>query len=140
MSKKMIFGMLILEVSICFAPITLLWGFGVLMFGAVIFDGWGIGIWLVPVSILLLLGGLGLMGLYQIMIHIYRFDFVETETKVYRKLYAGILSLGLLSIATIVINRFSIELIIYLVPIICSLHLIFLTKRKKGITRISFDG
>jgi hypothetical protein len=140
MTIKTVFGLLVGEVLICFAPITLLWGFGVLMFGAVVFDGWGLGIWMMPAFILLFLGGLGLIGLFQIMVHIYHIDFVEAETAVYRKLYAGILSMAILSIGTMIGNGFSVELIVFLLPVFCSLHLIYLTKSKRGITRISLDG
>jgi hypothetical protein len=140
MNTKISFGVLALEVSICFAPITLLWGFGVLMFGAFLFDGWGIGVLMIPVFILLFLGGLGLMGLYQMMVHIYHFNYEEAEKTVYRKLYAGIMSLAMLSTGTIIDDGFSVVLIIYLLPILCSLHLIYLTKSKKDTTENSiFD-
>jgi hypothetical protein len=102
---------LIIEILICFIPITLLWVFGVLMLLAFIFDGWGLDIWMIPAFILLFLGGLGLIGFYQIMVHIYRFDYVQAENAVYRKLYAGITSLGSLSIGAIIINPATINIV-----------------------------
>ncbi len=128
---------LIIEILICFIPITLLWALGCFVAVAILFKEFdSIFSWFSLISaIFLLLGGMGLIGIFQIAIHIFDRGYQPATASIYRKLYAGILSLVLLNGFMIFTNgnlSISPMIIVFLTPIICSLHLISITKKSES--------
>lgn len=132
MLRKLPFWAVILEVLVCFIPISLLWLLGCSMLVVLLFTE-RVELFLLPSAILLLLGGVGLVGIFQITIHLYYYPYQPATTTVYRNLYAGILSLSLLT-GYMIFGTGSIlspMLIVFLMPIICSFHLISITKKSE---------
>ena len=133
MSKKTIFGLLVIEVLICFLPITAFWVFGVCMMVMVVASP----VLFFPVSCLVILGGVGLTGLFQVMKHIYRFGFIPAESTIHTKLYIGVVTLGLVALALLFSSNSSLELLVSLLPVICGIHLVYLTRSERTDTKNS---
>ena len=87
-------------------------------------------LFILPIATLLILGAIGIIGLVQIMDHIYYKGYTATKITVHIKIYAGIVSIGAFCIFMIFSNSFSISpiLVIFLLPVGCGLHLISITK------------
>lgn len=127
MSNKPGFAELFIEVSICFVPVTLIWVTAIFMIVSSNFSSVPDTVIFIPFIIILLLGGIGLIGLYQIMNHIYQHGYQPANPGVYKKIYTGIISLliGMLCFGL------SIVTVVFILPIICSRHLIKLTKENQ---------
>jgi hypothetical protein len=107
-----------------------LWLLGCFMLVVLLFTE-RVELFLLPSAILLLLGGVGLIGIVQITLHIFDHGYQTATVSIYRKLYAGIFSLILLT-GFMIFGTGSIlspMLIVFLMPIICSLHVISITKK-----------
>ena len=144
MPTKLGFIAILLMVLICFVPVTLLWLLAVVMLTAsymASFAGDASSIMFVISSIILLfMGGVGLIGVIRMMDHIYRQGYQPADIATIRCLYAGMLSLALLNISMIISMGFSPVVIVFVIPIICSLALIKLTSKKQTSEKISlFD-
>jgi hypothetical protein len=141
MLTKPPFWVLIIEILICFIPISLLWLVGSFMIGVLLFQSIEdiYSLFFLPSAILFLLGGIGLVGIIQIVMHISDHGYQQATVSIYRKLYTGILSLILLT-GSMIFGTGSIlspMLIVFLMPIICSLHLISITKKTELESEIS---
>lgn len=141
MLTKPPFWILIVEILICFIPISLLWLVGSFMIGIRLFQSIEdiYSLFFLSSAALFLLGGIGLVGIIQIAMHIFDHGYQPATASIYRKLYAGILSLSLLTGSMIFGTGFSLSpmLIVFLMPIICSFHLISITKKSKSKSEIS---
>jgi hypothetical protein len=136
MPTKLGLAAIIVMVLICFVPITLLWAFAIFMIIVSFLNSYVSGMssfmFLIPSIILLFMGGVGLVGLVQMMVHIFRKGYQRASTSTVIKLYAGIVSLTILSILMIMAMGFSSAVFVFVKPIICGMILILLTTRKQS--------
>lgn len=130
MSNKTIFGLLVVEVLICFLPTIALWAFGVCAMVIFAFSGF-MAIVSLLISCLVILGGVGLLGVFQVLKHIYKSGFQPADDAIHTKLYAGIITLTIVDLFILFSSRISLESLVFILPVICGIHLVYLTRTGK---------
>lgn len=140
MSTKPDYSLLTLATLICFAPTALLWALAIFTLASISLDAYSSDSsifirpsidFLIISIVLLILGGVGLVGVYQMMNHIYCHGYQLASARIYRKLYAGLISLLILNLIIVFYSDLLIAIVIFILPIICSIYLIKLTRRFK---------
>ena len=141
MSQKTLFRWLMLEVLICFLPIVVIWILGGIPYIFLVFSSFLTDFNLMIMVLyylftigLIIMGGVGIFGVCQIMNHIYRQGFEPADKKIHRKLYVGIFSLIPVNLGLIFNPLISPLALIFILPILTSIHLIYLTRSKKLVT------
>lgn len=141
MPTKLGFAAIIVMVLICFVPVTLLWILAVVMLVTSYIDSFAGDLFsfmlLIPTFILLFMGGVGLVGVVLMVGHIYECGYQPANKNTMRCLYTGMLSLVILNIFMVLSLGFSFTMIVFVIPVICSLVLIKLTLNKRPTENIS---
>ncbi len=141
MPTKLGLAAIIVMVLICFIPVTLLWCLAIVMLAASYMDSFAGDLssfmFLIPSIILLFMGGVGLIGVILMLVHIYECGYQPANKNTMRCLYTGMLSLVILNIFMVLSLGFSFTMIVFVIPVICSLVLIKLTLNKRPTENIS---
>lgn|GEM_PF-3671199 len=121
------------ELVVCFGPILLLWLLGVGSAWMLFIDREFTVVTIFStffVPFLLLLGGLGLYGIYRLIRYVYDSGQGVWSQGIYVYIGAGIVSCLGLVISNLLDGRVHFILVIFITPILSAMHLLYLAKRK----------